>query len=136
MCVDHFVLPRLFRISRPLTQVPAWEEAGLINWPATLALLAAVFFGVTGTASWPQGWLESTPQNSWGPVPLEAWALAGALYLVLVAFARAVAPVRSALGFPKTIAEAAVVSDAVVDVASIAEGRVRPAPTAVPAPGS
>ena len=55
---------------------------------------------------------------------------------VLVAFARAVAPVRSALGFPKTIAEAAVVSDAVVDVASIAEGRVRPAPTAVPAPGS
>src|SRR5205814_8611727 len=88
MCVDHFLLPRLFRISRPLTQVPAWEEAGLINWPATLALLGAVFFGVTGTASWPHGWLESAPQDSWGPVPLEAWLIAGWLYVALVSVAR------------------------------------------------
>ena len=59
MAVDHFLLPRLFRISRPLTEVPAWEEAGLFNWPAVIALLGAVFFGVTGSASWPNGWLEA-----------------------------------------------------------------------------
>jgi hypothetical protein len=134
MCVDHFLLPRLFRISRPLTNVPRWEQAGLINLPATLALLAAVFFGVTGTASWPGGWLESAPPNSWGPVPLEAWAVAGALYVALVAVARAVAPVRAALGFARTIADVEIDSDAVIDVASLAEqGAYAPA---APAPAT
>jgi purine-cytosine permease-like protein len=135
MFVDHFMLPRLFRISRPLTQVPAWEDAGLINWPATVALLGAVFFGVTGTASWPRGWLESTPPNSWGPVPLEAWAIAGAGYLALVAVARAVGPVRSQLGFPKHVDDAAIESEAVVDIASgaaAAAGGMAPAPAMEP----
>jgi purine-cytosine permease-like protein len=132
MCVDHFLLPRLFRISRPLTQVPKWEETGLINWPATIALLGAVFFGVTGTASWPNGWLESTAPNSWGPVPLEAWALAGVGYVGLVAVARAAAPVRSALGFAKTIPDSAIASDAVIDVASEAEGPQVPVTSPVP----
>lgn len=132
MVVDHFVLPRVFRISRPLTRVPSWEETGLVNLPATIALLGAVFFGVTGTASWPHGWLEATAPNSWGPVPLEAWALAGGLYLVLVAFARAVAPVRGALGFASTIPDGAIASDAVIDIASNAEPPAV-APSAVPA---
>jgi purine-cytosine permease-like protein len=134
MCVDHFLLPRIFRISRPLTQVPSWEETGLINLPATLALLAAVFFGVTGTASWPHGWIYAAPQNSWGPVPLEAWAIAGGLYVALVAAARAVAPVRIALAFPKTISDAVIDSGEVLDVATIAERRA-PAGGAVPAHG-
>jgi purine-cytosine permease-like protein len=134
MCVDHFLLPRLFRISRPLTNVPRWEQAGLINLPATLALLAAVFFGVTGTASWPHGWLESAPPNSWGPVPLEAWAIAGGLYVAFVAVARAVAPVRSVLGFARTIADTEISSDAVIDVATLAEhGAYAPA---APAPAT
>jgi purine-cytosine permease-like protein len=136
MVVDHFLLPRLFRISRPLIHVPQWEETGLINWPATIALLGAVFFGVTGTASWPHGWLEATAPNSWGPVPLEAWALAGALYIVLVAVARAVAPVRSVLGFAKTIPDTLIASDAVTDIASVAEGRATPAAAALPAHGN
>jgi hypothetical protein len=131
MVVDHFLLPRLFRISRPLTSVPRWEQAGLINLPATVALLSAVFFGVTGTASWPHGWLEAAPPNSWGPVPLEAWALAGGLYIALVAVARAVAPVRSALGFPKTVPDAAIASSAVIDIASEAETE---RPVGAPAP--
>jgi purine-cytosine permease-like protein len=118
MAVDHFVLPRVFRISRPLLKVPSWEQAGLINWPATLALLAAVFFGVTGTASWPNGWLEATAPNSWGPVPLEAWLIAGAGYIVLVAVARALGPVRLHLGFPKTVGDAEISSDAVIDIGS------------------
>ena len=50
-----FALPRLFKISRPLTEVPSWEDAGLFNWPAVIALLVAVFYGVTGSASWPNG---------------------------------------------------------------------------------
>jgi len=133
MVVDHFLLPRLFRISRPLTHVPHWEETGLINLPATLALLGAVFFGVTGTASWPHGWLEASAPNSWGPVPLEAWALAGGLYVALVAVARAVAPVRSALGFARTISDAAIASDAVIDIASEAETPPLTATSAVPA---
>jgi purine-cytosine permease-like protein len=128
MCVDHFLLPRMFRISRPLRAVPRWEEAGLINLPATAALLVAVFFGVTGTASWPGGWLESSAPNSWGPVPLEAWAIAGGLYVVLVAVARALAPVRTALGFPRTVADSEIDSNAVIDIASLAE-----APRATPA---
>src|SRR5579864_2299153 len=135
MVVDHFGLPRLFRISRPLTDVPSWEQTGLINWPATLALLGAVFFGVTGTASWPHGWLEATAPNSWGPVPLEAWAIAGGLYIALVALARAVAPVRSVLGFSSTIPDSLIASDAVTDIASVAEGRTMPAPSAIPAHG-
>src|SRR5437870_3275658 len=102
MAVDHFVLPRLFAITRPLTHVPAWDEAGAINLPAVVALLAAVFFGVTGTASWPHGWIYSAPQNAWGPVPLEAWVIAGALYVAFVAAARAVVPnVKHVLGFSR-----------------------------------
>jgi purine-cytosine permease-like protein len=130
MVADHFLLPRLFTISRPLLKVPHWEEAGLINWPATIALLGAVFFGVTGTASWPHGWLEAAPPNSWGPVPLEAWAMAGGLYIGLVAVSRALGPVRSMLGFAKTIPDAAIASTAVVDVASAAGV----APATAPAP--
>jgi purine-cytosine permease-like protein len=131
MAVDHFLLPRLFRISRPLTQVPEWREAGVINLPAVIALLAAVFFGVTGTASWPHGWLESAPQNSWGPVPLESWLIAGGLYLALVGLARAVAPdLKAALAFSRQALAAAVPPDAVVDLASEAERGAAPAPAA------
>jgi purine-cytosine permease-like protein len=134
MAVDHFLLPRLFRISRPLTRVPAWQDAGLINVPAVVALLAAVFFGVTGSASWPHGWLESAPPNSWGPVPLESWLIAGALYVALVAVARSVVPnVKQALAFSREALAAAVPPGAVVDLASEAEGEVvavTPAPAA------
>src|SRR5918912_1960824 len=37
MVVDHFLLPRIFGISRPLTRVPSWAEAGRINVPAFVA---------------------------------------------------------------------------------------------------
>jgi purine-cytosine permease-like protein len=136
MAVDHFLLPRLFRISRPLTQVPAWEQTGLINWPATLALLGAVFFGVTGTASWPGGWLQAVPSNSWGPVPLEAWLLAGALYVGLVAVARAFGAVRDQLGFARHVRDEMIFTDAVIDIASESERGARPAVTAAPATGA
>jgi hypothetical protein len=120
MAVDHFALPRLFRISRPLTQVPSWEQTGLINVPAVVALLAAVFFGVTGTANWPHGWIYSTPQNSWGPVPVESWLLAGLLYVGLVAVTRAAGQVRSWLGFAKTVPDEAMAGTVPADIATVA----------------
>jgi purine-cytosine permease-like protein len=120
MCVDHFLLPRLFRVSRPLTRVPSWEETGLINVPAVLALLAAVAFGVTGTANWPNGWIYGSPQNSWGPVPLESWLIAGGLYIVLVWVAVAVGQVRGALGFARTVPDDVIPTEAVTDVSSLA----------------
>jgi len=135
MAVDHFLLPRLFRISRPLDHVPRWEETGFVNVPAVIALLGAVFFGVTGTASWPHGWLEAAPPNSWGPVPLETWLIAGAAYIALVALVRSAASVKSLLGFSRPALAATVPGDAVVDVASLAETErarvVMPAPAGV-----
>ena len=53
-----------------------------------ISLLVAVFYGVTGSASWPNGWLESSPSTDWGPVPLESWLIAGGLYIGLVGLAR------------------------------------------------
>jgi purine-cytosine permease-like protein len=133
MSVDHFLLPRWFGIARPLTQVPSWDEAGFINAPAVIALLVAVFYGVTGSASWPNGWLESAPPNGWGPVPLESWLIAGIGYVALVALVRLVAPnVRSALAFSRPALAAQVPGDAIVDIASEAEPRGTPA-AAVPA---
>jgi purine-cytosine permease-like protein len=120
MAVDHFLLPRLFRISRPLTHVPSWEQTGLINVPAVVALLAAVFFGVTGTANWPHGWIYATPQNSWGPVPVESWLIAGVLYVGLVAVVRSMGRVRDWLGFAKTVPDEAIPTEAVADVATLA----------------
>jgi purine-cytosine permease-like protein len=123
MAVDHFLLPRLFNISRPLTKVPAWEETGFMNVPAVLALLGAVFFGVTGTAVWPNGWIYASEPNSWGPVPVESWAIAGALYIVGVAVARSVVPnLRNVLGFAKYVSDEEVPTGKVADIASVASG--------------
>ena len=117
MAVDHLLLPRLFRISRPLTSVPAWSEAGAVNVPAVVALLASVAFGVIGLADLPGGWIYSSPPNGWGPVPAEAWLLAGVLYVAGVAVARKVVPhSRSALGFARPAGGEQVAAGAIVDV--------------------
>jgi purine-cytosine permease-like protein len=100
MAVDHFLLPRIFGICRPLLAVPRWAEAGRINIPAVVALLASVLFGAVGLADLPSGWIYSAPPTNWGPVPVEAWALAGLLYLAAVAVTRSLAAdVRRPLGF-------------------------------------
>ena len=51
--------------------------------------------------SWPQGWLEASAPNSWGPVPLEAWAIAGVGYIALVALVRGAANAKQLLAFSK-----------------------------------
>jgi cytosine permease len=127
MVVDHFLLPRLFKISRPLGKVPSWREAGVVNVPAVAALLCAIFFGITGTADWPGGWLEKTAPGGWGPVPVEAWLLAGVLYVVFVAASKALVKsesgLRSVLGFSEQAASSHVPSDAVVDLVTLSAGK-------------
>ncbi len=91
---------------------------------------------MTGLAVWPNGWLEATPPNSWGPVPLEAWAIAGIGYIGLVVVARVMVPnVKQALAFSRQALAANVPDDAIVDVVSEAE-RLRGISTAIPAPGA
>ena len=135
MCVDHFLLPRLFGISRPLLKIPGWSETSVGNWPAIAALAISVLYG-----TWATGILPGEDANRyWGPAPLEAWVMAGVLYIAFVAIARAAAPaslsLKRILGFSKVVIDEPLPSYAVVDMATQAEGAAGPegAPPFVPA---
>lgn len=132
MCVDHFVLPRLFKISRPLTRIPTWAQTSIWNWPAIVALAIAVLFGTYATRILP----GENASRYWGPGPLEAWALAGALYIAFVALVRAAFPAATAfkriLGFSKVVIDTALPSDAIVDIATVSEGKAGLAPPTPP----
>jgi purine-cytosine permease-like protein len=120
MAVDHFLLPRLFRISRPLTRVPAWEESGTINVPAVVALLVSVFYGAVGLALFPSGWFYDTSRE-WGPVPAESWLMASVLYVAGVAISRAIVPnLRNVLGFPEHVRDEEIHSAVIADIATTA----------------
>jgi cytosine permease len=116
MVVDHFLLPRLFGISRPLTRVPTWQEAGTINVPAFVACLAAIAFGAYATHLF--SFLGESSTRYWGPAPLETWVVAGALYVAGVAACKTLAPdsIRTLLGFDSHSMERKVPSGAVIDV--------------------
>ena len=116
MAVDHFLLPRWFRISRPLDAVPAWEQTRLANWPAIVALLVAVGYGAIASAILPGSLNVYDSARNWGPIPLECWLIAGVLYAGLVAVSRT-ADVRELLGFPHSLDNRPFESDAVIDVA-------------------
>ena len=108
MCVDHFLLPRMFGISRPLLKIPSWGETSIGNWPAILALAIAVLFG-----AWATGIVPGEDANRyWGPAPLLAWALAGVLYIGFVWATRALVPkamaLKHTLGFSKLVIDAPV----------------------------
>jgi purine-cytosine permease-like protein len=100
MAADHFLVPRLFRISRPLSHVPKWEETGIMNWPGVIALVAAIAFG-----SYTQGIVGHTTIN-WYFAIVETWALALVLYLLLVWVTKVGASqIKTALGFSRPAAE-------------------------------
>jgi phosphatidylserine/phosphatidylglycerophosphate/cardiolipin synthase-like enzyme/purine-cytosine permease-like protein len=84
MAVDQLLVPRLFGCPRSLTHVPAWRDTPLANWPAIVAMLVAIAYGATASAILPGHAIYDSPRN-WGPVPLETWLLAGAIYLASVA---------------------------------------------------
>jgi purine-cytosine permease-like protein len=131
MAVDHFLLPRIFRISRPLVKVPTWSEAAPLNYPAFAALVIAVIFGAFGTGIMP----GADASRYWAIAPLEAWILAGVLYLGFVAVVRAAAPakVKSLLGFSQPALEMSTPDDQIINVASHPHLAI-PAPTPVAEP--
>jgi purine-cytosine permease-like protein len=121
MCVDHFLLPRLFGISRPLMKIPRWSETSVGNWPAIAALIIAVLFGAYATGILP----GEDANRYWGPAPLLAWLLAASLYVAFVALAKAVVPaateLKQMLGFSRLVMDAPVPSTAIVDLATVSE---------------
>jgi cytosine permease len=135
MVIDHFLLPRLFNISRPLVHVPGWSETAIVNWPATVALLIAVGFGGYAAGIFP----GEDPTRYWGLPPVMAWVLAGVLYVIGVAVSRAWArEPRSILGFSRVALRDPAPPGAILDIAS--EAGVAPAflggqPKAEPAGG-
>ncbi|HEY1367383.1 MAG TPA: hypothetical protein VGF23_09730 [Gaiellaceae bacterium] len=133
MVVDHFLLPRWFGISRPLTRVPSWQEASIVNYPAFIACALAIIFGAYATHLFT--FLGENSTRYWGPAPLEAWALAGVLYIAGVAIVRAVAPAKTKelLGFDRNAIAQEVPTHDVIDIASEAERGSRGIPVGAPA---
>jgi purine-cytosine permease-like protein len=132
MAVDHFAFPRWFGISRPLLRVPSWEDAGVMNVPAVASLLIAVAYGAIASAILP-GSLGYDSARNWGPVPLECWVMAGALYTAIVAAVRTAPNIRQILAFSRDSLATPVPPTAVVDIASEEEGyavTTRPVPAA------
>ena len=95
MCVDHFVLPRVLKITRPVEPIPDWRSTALGNWPAIVAVLVAVAFGAWGQVLLP----GQTSAPALGIVPLEAWIMAGVLYVALAALVVRARRRQAILGF-------------------------------------
>ena len=99
MYTDQLLLPHVLRVNRKLDRVPAWKETAPANWPAILALLAAILFGSYANGILPGQ--DGVPLSGWGIPTLEAWIVAAVAYVALAAIAvRASTPER-ALGFPR-----------------------------------
>ena len=95
---DHFLVPRLFGLSRPLTRVPSWEQAGGVNVPAVVALACAVFVGVAGNGQFP--WWGLKGQFWYVPAVL-AWLTAFVVYVAGVALVRGRADALKWLAYPE-----------------------------------
>jgi purine-cytosine permease-like protein len=106
MCVDQFLLPGLLRVRRAVDPIPQWHAAALGNWPAIASVLAAVAFGAWGQQLFP----GEGPPPALGLVPVEAWAMAGLLYLMITALIVRVPSATSILGFARCARDAAAVA--------------------------
>jgi purine-cytosine permease-like protein len=120
---DHFLVPRVFRLSRPLTRVPSWEQAGAVNVPAVVALACAVFVGVAGNGHFPWWGLEG---QFWYAPTIVAWLTALAVYTGGVALVRRRADALKWLGYSEPwrdgAGERTVHTDEPIDLAS--DGRL------------
>jgi purine-cytosine permease-like protein len=125
MAVDHFVLPRVVRISRPLTRVPAWSETALFNWPGIVALIISVTFGAYATGLF--SFLGEDATTYWGLPAAETWVLAVVSYVAAAYVAKVAAGrnVRRVMGFPSYLLHAEIPEDRAIDPASELEA---PAP--------
>jgi purine-cytosine permease-like protein len=98
MATDLFVVPRLFKIERPVATVTSWERAAVINWVGLVALIAGVVVGsVTG------GLVPGLPgfgHTYIGFPPLQSWAVSVAVYLLGVLAVRNFPARDRLLGYP------------------------------------
>ena len=95
MCADQFLLPRLLGVNRSVERIPSWRSAGAGNWPAIVAVVVALAFGAWGLLLFP----GQTSAPNLGLVPVEAWLLAGVLYVVLAALVARTPSAKALLGF-------------------------------------
>jgi purine-cytosine permease-like protein len=135
MAIDHFVLPRWFKLSRSLSVVPKWSDTAWLNWPGVFSLLVAVGFGGYASGLFPGE--KST--TYWLLPPVMAWVSAGVLYLGTVALVHAFSPSpRKLLGFSAAALAADDGTGTVMDIAADTALGARPAgmlhPDAAPAP--
>ena len=103
MCADQFLLPRLFGVRRVLEPIPSWRAAAPGNWPAIVSVLAAVAFGAWGQQLFP----GEGPPPALGLVPVEAWIMAGVLYIAITGLIARLPSARSILGFARPARSAA-----------------------------
>jgi purine-cytosine permease-like protein len=115
MVIDHFVLPRWFKLSRSLGEVPTWRQTAWFNWPGVIVLLIAVAFGGYASGIFP----GESSTTYWLLPPVEAWAIAGVGYLGAVAIINAVSSnPRKVLGFSEVAIAADNGTGEIIDVAS------------------
>jgi purine-cytosine permease-like protein len=113
MAVDHFLVPRLFKVSRPLSKVPSWADTAWINWPAVVALVVSVLFGAVGSG------LIGDSSNYWGFIVGETWVLSALLYVGGVWLStRLTGDVRPILGFSRDIDGKSTNSSQPIDIAT------------------
>jgi purine-cytosine permease-like protein len=99
MAMDVFVVPRLFRLRRPLHRVPSWSELAPANWPAIVALLAGTAVGaytgglIPGTSGFGKTYI--------GFPALQAWATGAVVYLLAVALVARGASATELLGYSR-----------------------------------
>jgi hypothetical protein len=91
---SEFSREELAKVSRPADAIPSWRGAGLANWPAIVAVAAALLFGAWGLLLFP----GQTSAPNLGLVPVEAWLIAGVLYLALAAVSARTTQRASLLG--------------------------------------
>jgi hypothetical protein len=97
MCADQFLLPGLFGVRRSVDPIPAWHATAPGNWPAIVSVLAAVGFGAWGQQLFP----GQSPPPSLGLVPVEAWVIAGVLYIMITALIVRLPSAMLILGFAR-----------------------------------
>ena len=126
MAIDHFVLPRFFGISRPLIKIPKWSEASIGNWPAIVALAHLRHLRGLGHRHLP----GREPQPLLGPraapdLDHRRWAV----HRVRLDHEAGRTAYQGAQGAARLLEGGrryAVTERDVVDIASVAEGKVKP----------
>lgn len=82
MALDVFVVPRLYKIRRPLHRVATWSETAMANWPGIVALVAG-----TAVGAFTAGLVPGVPgfgTTYIGYPALQAWLTGSVVYLALV----------------------------------------------------